>query len=90
MFVVIAGRLGWHCRYSPFDAVWGSCPGLSRERHLENQPKYIKVSLFAEEAAGKEQTSNFTFFTVVPPSKLRTQNLVLLLPKAFVLWEHKF
>lgn len=62
MFVVVAGRPGWHCRYSPFDAVWGSCPGLSREFHLENQPKCIKVSPFAEEAAGKEQTSNFLRF----------------------------
>lgn len=71
IFVVITGRLGWHCRYSPFDVVWGSYPGLSGEFHLENQPKLIKVSPFAEGADGKHEISNFIFFIVVLPSKLR-------------------
>lgn len=79
MFVALAGRLGWHCRYSPFDAVWGSHPGLSREFYLENQSKCIKVSPFAEEAAGREHNCNFPhFLSMVPSSKLRIQNLVLL------------
>jgi len=90
MFVVIAGRLGWHCRYSPFDAVWGSCPGLPREFHLENQPKSVKVSPFAEEAARKEQTaSNFLHF-LYSGTISKAENLVLLFPKAFVLWGLKF
>lgn len=82
MFVVIAGRLGWHCRYSPFDVVWGSYPGLSGGFHLENQPKLIKVSPFAEGAAGKEKTPNFIFFIVMLSSKLRIYNSSgLFLPK---------
>lgn len=82
VFDVITGRLGWHCRYSPFDVVWGSYPGLSGEFHLENQPKFIKVSPFAEGAAGKEETSNFIFFILILSSELEMYNLGLFLPKS--------
>lgn len=95
MFVVITGRLGWHCRYSPFAVVWGSYPGLSGEFHLENQPKLIKVSPFAEGAAGKQEMSNFIFFIEILSSEIRPDCLQRLehtttwgcfYQKALVLW----
>lgn len=79
---MITGRLGWHCRYSPFDVVWGSYPGLSGKFRLEDLPKLIRVSPFAEGTAGKKETSNFTFFIVVLSSELTTYNLGLFLPKS--------